>query len=183
MNFEVLNDLDLTHAAVGVYSEPIGDELMLANDLIEEEPSDHPAPGHGLPDLLLRCPPAHARGAVDFPHLLGRQLHRLMDKRVRNRKNQRPRLFHAHVPGGNALRSNGVDRHRRQPAHIETHARISGTGAKRNTTTRPATGISLPYRPDINRMVLISPQKVSSMRRLVRLVSRATTIPRISVLH
>ena len=54
VDFEVLDDLNLADAAVGVEAERVRDQFMLADHLVNEEPADHPALDHGLPDRRLR---------------------------------------------------------------------------------------------------------------------------------
>src|SRR5258706_4732302 len=94
--FEVFDYLDLAYAAVGVDSQRVCDQLMLADHLVDEEPSKHRAFGQDPPNLLLRCATRHPRDLVDLLHLPGCKYHGLHDVFVSNRKNQRPRLLRTH---------------------------------------------------------------------------------------
>ena len=101
-----------------------------------------PALGHGLPYLVLGGAPAHTRKLLDLLHLLGGQLHRIGDELVGLRKYQHLGLIDAHVLGGDALWRSGVDRNGYQPAHVQTHERLSrGTAcvSLRRVLPRPET--------------------------------------------
>src|SRR6185295_19280368 len=125
VGFQVLDDLELAYAAVDVDPQRVGDEFMLADHLVDDEPADHLSLGNRLPHLLPRAAPRHPRELVDLLHLLRCELHRFRDVLVSSREDQRPCLVYAHVFGGDALRRNRVNCRRRQPAQIQAHTRFS----------------------------------------------------------
>src|SRR5690242_5723972 len=49
----ILDHLELAHAAVGIDADRVGDELVLADDLIDDEPAHQLAGSARLPDMLL----------------------------------------------------------------------------------------------------------------------------------
>src|SRR3954465_2090282 len=73
IGLEVLYDLELPHAAVCIKAQCVSDQLMLADDLIDEEPAKHFSLAQHLPSIVLRRASGHARQFLDFLHLFRRE--------------------------------------------------------------------------------------------------------------
>jgi hypothetical protein len=123
VGFAVVDDLELAHAAVQIDAQRIGDELVLADDLVEDKPAHRLASGPGLPDLLLGTV-ARAGLALDaFDDLIGSRVTGANTDSCALGEDDPWACSGAHVLGGDTLRGGGAeDGGRRQPADVEAHA-------------------------------------------------------------
>src|SRR5262245_18716398 len=71
----IVEDLDLPHGAVGVQGKPPGDELMLADHLVPDEPAQERGALACAPDLLGCLVHVDARVLLDGAYLFAGQLH------------------------------------------------------------------------------------------------------------
>src|SRR4051794_21110995 len=122
VGLQVLHYLQLPHAAIDIHAKRVSNQFMLANDLIQKQPSDQFASGHGLPDERLRGSSRYSGKPFDFFDLRGCELKRLCDVLVGKGEDLLTRLFDGEVFCSDALRRHGVNGRGKQPADIRTHA-------------------------------------------------------------
>ena len=125
VSFTIFDDLELPQRAVRVDADGIGHVFVLADHLIEDEPAEKFPRRLRLPDFEMHASNIDTgllREALDF---FGCERHRRRDKFLRLHKNQRARLFHTHVLGGEAgYCGDGNNGLRREPANVHGHGEI-----------------------------------------------------------
>lgn len=105
--FPVFDDLKLAQRAVGMQTDSVGNQLMLANDLIDDEPTEQFTASHRFPYELFGRARLDARLDFEQLHLLRRQFNSVGNKLLSLGEDEPAGLVDRHVLGGDALGRGG----------------------------------------------------------------------------
>src|SRR5262245_24285862 len=165
----IVEDLDLPYGAVGVQGQRPGDELVLTDHLVLDEPALECGSLEHTPDLLGRLAHVDARVLLDGAHLLAAQLHvggledgrlgeaeplRLLDREVLNRVGR---------PGADHDDRRGREERKNGPAPSHRASRRRGrAGAGRGSEI-----VADPHANTVPAGVLVAEDPVAAHLRLV----------------